>query len=120
MPKFRDGFLSGWKVSFFVVGWLGDHLIGGGWGRSHKEVRRIAVSEYLSKLLEIDLIVSSDIDESKQIFNLLEFWQLFCCLCVEFLHHFMKLFKGKVSCSGVVPLSYRLFTFLNASLGEIM
>lgn len=71
MAEERDGFLANRQVLFLVGGGFGEELIGRGWGCAHEEVGRVAVSEDLGELLEVKLIVLSDVDEGEEVFKLL-------------------------------------------------
>ena len=76
----RDGFLADRHILFLAGGGLGEELVGRCWGRAHEEVGRVAVSEDLGELLEIKLVVLSDIDEVEEVLELLVFWEWLCGL----------------------------------------
>ena len=74
---FFDGF-----VCLFVDLGFGDDLVGGGGGGSHQQIGRVACSEHLGPLLEVDVVVFPHVDEFEEIFNLLELRNSFAGLGV--------------------------------------
>lgn len=104
VPKQRNRLFFNRKAFLFVRGLLGDDLIGRGWSSAHEQIRRVAASEDLGKLLEVDLSIFSDIDKGEYILELLVFGKLLARLGVEFLHHAVEFFEVEVATSWVVPL----------------
>jgi len=100
--------------------WLRGHLIGRGGCCAHEKARRCTCPEHLSPFLEIDIFVTSHVDELENIFKSLERGWFFVGLVADLLHHFVELLKIEVSSPWVVPLHQQMLTFLNASFGEIM
>ena len=84
-------------------------MVGRRWGCAHEEVGRIAVSEDLGELLEVELVVLPDVDEGEDVLKLLVLGKRFGGLRVEFLHHLEEFFEGEVAASWVVPLPVGVF-----------
>lgn len=73
MSEERYTFFSDREVMFFIGSIFIEKVVAVCGSSSHEKTGWIAISEDLSKLLEVKLVIFSDIDESEEVFELLIF-----------------------------------------------